>query len=754
MSINVLIVDDNVGDIELIELALRKFAADVHTTRVNDGVSALAQLRDRSRRLPDLILLDLKLPRKGGLEVLVEIKRDRQLRRIPVVVLSSSAHDADIERAYELQACAYFTKPSSSYDEVIPLILRFFGAAKSRPPPMSAKNAGDATRRAEPKTDVRDTDTLSNDVFASLPVAVLSVDENSVITTWNPAAESLFELTRSEALGRVASAIVTAGDRERFGTIIANALRGDPSGDDYVTLRSGNETHRSVMVAVNSMTDEFGRTRGAVIVARQRTKGHLANEIFRLIVERSPTALVMVDEKGQVVLTNAEMERLFGYHRSELIGQPVELLVPDRFRKDHSTFRTSFMHDPTTRAMGAGRELYGQRRDGSELPIEIALTPIESSDGTFVLSAILDVSERRLAEERFRLAVESAPSAMVMVDAVGRIVLVNAETERLFDYERDELIGQSIEKLVPARFRDEHPKHRAQFMDGPRARAMGAGRDLFGVRRDGSEFPVEIGLNPIRTKTDRVVLSSIVDITARKRAEAALADKTLELERSNAELEQFAYVASHDLQEPLRMIASYTQLLREEYAATLDGRGNKFLDYVHGSAMRMQQLIRDLLAFARVNTRSNAPTRVEASEALRVALADLALVIRDAGVNVHSTSMPAVKADASQLAEVFRNLIGNAIKFSSAGSDVSLSSEAAGDKWIFAVRDEGIGIDPEFAERVFNVFERLHPPGAYPGTGMGLAICKRIVERWGGRIWTEPNEGAGSVFYFTLPAAR
>ena len=350
------------------------------------------------------------------------------------------------------------------------------------------------------------------------------------------------------------------------------------------------------------------------------------------------------------------------------------------------------------------------------------------------------------AERLFRLVVESSPNGVVMVDRRGVIVLVNRETERLFGYTRDELVGQSIERLVPGRFRHSHPEMRQGFFADPQTRAMGAGRDLFGVHKDGSEIPVEIGLNPIEAEEGFFVLASVIDIGPRKQAEA-------ELRRSNEELERFAYVASHDLQEPLRTVSSYVQLLSRRYRDRLDADAMDFIDFAVGGARRMQQLIEDLLAFSRVGTRGAplVPTRMQA--VYENTLASLGAALDESNATVTADPLPTVVADASQLAQLLTNLLGNALKFRGGQPPrVHVGAQRAGRMWTITVQDNGIGIEPDYFERIFVIFQRLHGPEEYPGTGVGLAICKKIVERHGGRIWVESTPAHGARFSFTLPA--
>ena len=350
-------------------------------------------------------------------------------------------------------------------------------------------------------------------------------------------------------------------------------------------------------------------------------------------------------------------------------------------------------------------------------------------------------------ERLLRLAVEASPSGVVMVDRRGTIVLVNRETERLFGYTRDELVGRSIELLVPSRFQAGHPGVRQEFFSHPQARLMGAGRDLFGVHKDGTEIPVEIGLNPIETEEGYYVLASVIDIGPRKQVEA-------ELRRSNEELERFAYVASHDLQEPLRTVSSYVQLLSRRYRDRLDTDGADFVDFAVDGVRRMQQLIADLLLFSRVGTRGGALMPTDMQTAFDDTLASLRAAIEESHATVTADRLPAVLADASQLSQLLANLIGNGLKFH--GDEpprVRVSATRTGRLWTISVQDNGIGIAPEYFERIFVIFQRLHAREEYPGTGVGLAICKKIVERHGGRLWVESTPDQGARFSFTLQAA-
>ena len=351
--------------------------------------------------------------------------------------------------------------------------------------------------------------------------AIIGKTPEGVITSWNQGAERIYGYTKKEVLGKPITVLLPQDKTDEFPKFMEQIKRGDRI-DHYETQRQCKDgTIIDVSLTLSPIKDDSGKVIGCSSVARDITE-HKKLDRFRMAVEAAPSAMLMVESRGRITMVNRQVETLFGYRREELVGQSVELLVPERFRPRHPVHRDAFFRGPEARAMGAGRDLFGRRKDGTEVPIEIGLNPIETPEGLVTLASIIDITERKRAEERFRQVVESAPNAMIMVDRKGKITLVNRQAESLFGYTREDLIGKTIEQLVPERFRGHHPGHRDSFFGDPKARSMGAGRDLFGLRKDGSEVPIEIGLNPIETQEGIFTLASIIDITERKRAEERL----------------------------------------------------------------------------------------------------------------------------------------------------------------------------------------------------------------------------------------
>ena len=448
---------------------------------------------------------------------------------------------------------------------------------------------------------------------------------------------------------------------------------------------------------------------------------------FQRVVEASPSAMVMIRETGLIEMVNGQAELVFGYSRRELLGQPVEMLVPERFRHHHPHLRGSFFGDPRSRPMGAGRDLYGLRKDGSEFPVEIGLNPIETDDGVMVLSAIVDISTRRRLEERFRRVVEAAPNAMVMIRVSGQIEMVNAQAELVFGYARSELLGQPVEMLVPERFRGRHPNLRTSFFSEPKPRPMGAGRDLYGLRKDGSEFPVEIGLNPIETEDGTMVLSAIVDISDRRhkedRIQSALKEKEILLGEIHHRVKNNLQVIHSllDLQSSKIEDITALQLLAESQ------------NRIRSMAL-IHQTLYESKDFAKVDFRNFL-------DSLLPALVSSYSLDRDRvtlSVSAGEVSLPIDAAIPCGL--IVNELISNALKHAFPGSgrgriDVNLNDEPNGEI-VLSVTDNGVGIpaDLDLAN----------------ATTLGLQLVSLLADQLAGKLTVNRSNPTSFRLQFTV----
>jgi PAS domain S-box-containing protein len=480
---------------------------------------------------------------------------------------------------------------------------------------------------------------------------------------------------------------------------------------------------------------------------------------YRGLLEAASDAMVVVDQCGEIVLLNVQAEKQFGYHRHELVGQKVKNIV-DGFAERLVTDGGRSAAEALVQQIGTGTELTGRRKDGTEFPIEIMLSPLESAQGVLVTAAIRDITERkrsedalRQSEERFRLIVTNVKDyAILMLDPEGTVVSWNDGAERIHGYRAEEIVGHHFSCFYPIEdVSDDKPalELQAATKDG-RFEEEG-----WRLRKDGSRFLANVVITAIRDGEGQLRGFGTIsrDVTERKKSEEDLLKTVGELRRSNEDLQQFAYVASHDLQEPLRMVASFTQLLAKRYKGCLDPDADEFIAFAVQGCTRMQRLIQDLLAYSSAGSNEKALSQTFVESALRDALANLGTTIEKTGAVVTHDSLPSVTTDHAQLVQIFQNLVGNGIKYRRAGvPHIHISATLNADnEWVFAVRDNGLGIARQHFERIFVLFQRLHGQEHFDGTGIGLAICKKILERLGGRIWVESQLDKGSTFYFALP---
>ena len=513
---------------------------------------------------------------------------------------------------------------------------------------------------------------------------------------------------------------------------------------------------------------------------------HLSADSLDGLLEAIPDALVLVDHSGRIVRVNAQTEQLFGYRRDELVGQPVEVLIPERLRDRHVGQRAGYMVSPHVRPMGQGMNLVGRRKDGHEVPVEISLSPLPTGGGPLIVASVRDVSARRKAdaqlrkvEQRYRTLVEGIPAVTFMAaldETRERELYVSPQIEALLGFSQREWVENPI-----LWYSQLHPDDRTRWHE-EFAETVATGEPFRSVyrfiARDGREVWVHGEAHVVRDDDGRPLFLQGVafDITGIKQAEVNLialntvlerrvAERTAEVEarsrelaRSNQALDQFGYVAAHDLREPLRTMKSYIQKLSKEYQDRLDPAAEGYVTRAVNAAVRMEALIRDLLAYSRVRTEGKEPARASTTEAVESALANLHAAIEESGATVTADDLPVVRADPTQLAQLFQNLVGNALKFRAPDRPpaIHVSAVRRGGEWEIGVRDNGIGIEPNSLDRIFRlgIESRLHSRSEYPGSGIGLATCEKIVQRHGGRIWAmSAGPGTGTTIAFTIPAA-
>ena len=505
------------------------------------------------------------------------------------------------------------------------------------------------------------------------------------------------------------------------------------------------------------------------ITARKQAEAALreSEERFRSVVDSANDGILVYDKQLNIVAGNLAAERIVGLPLAKIIGAAGFTSLLPCVHADGSPVLPD--ERPTRLTVKGGKPLTGQivgiyRPDGSMNWVSVNtgfLTRPGETDWYGVVSTIGDITKQRNAElalsaseALYRQTFELATTGIAHVDLAGRFMQVNRSLCEILGYSEKELIGRPVKEISHPEDRNLTDSQRMRVRSGEKPSVRFEKRY---IRKSGAivwvGLSVALACDPSGAPQYEIALFD--DITERKKAEAALREAHEELKRSNGELEQFAYVASHDLQEPLRMVSSYTQLLMRRYGDKLDGDAKEFTAFIVDGATRMKQLIEDLLAYSRVGTRDKNFKPAEAESSLRRALTNLRAAIQDSGATVTQDKLPTIPCDEVQLAQLFQNLIGNALKFKGAEAPrIHVGAQETDAEWVLSVRDNGIGIEPQYFERIFMVFQRLHDKGEYPGTGIGLAIVKKVVERHGGRIWVQSQPGAGTTFHFTMPKER
>jgi len=519
---------------------------------------------------------------------------------------------------------------------------------------------------------------------------------------------------------------------------------------------------------VNDRTTELDQQRLATLnlledIDKARTDLERKDLLLENILTHSQTPIYVKDVELRYVLVNPAFAEGFGRTAEDFIGKTdAELFEPSV---------VVFIRRGETEALAQRTAVQFEQQmslhSGPRTWLSTKFPLVGSGGEPFALCGLAtDITELAQARNFLHRVVEAAPSGIIMIDPEGCIRLANRQVELMFGYSRRELEKLPVEVLIPQRYRAGHEQYRREFFANPQTRPMGTGRELYGLRKDGTEFPIEIGLNPIQTVNGLRVISSIIDITERKKAEQALLIWTEALEKSNKELDDFAYIASHDLKEPLRGIKMYANFLTEDFSPVLGEEGKRKCETIIHLSQRMEELIQSLLYFSRVGRTELAVGPVDLNGIVSEVLETLNPRLQEEGMEVRiPRPLPTVTCDKARVAEVFRNLITNAMKYNDKPEkwiEVGYLSPETDPEHCsnqmpleYYVRDNGIGIPEKHSERVFGMFKRLHGRDKFGGgTGAGLTIVQKIVERHGGRIWIQSTVGEGTTMWFTLEAVR
>ncbi|MEZ2321877.1 MAG: PAS domain S-box protein, partial [Microcoleus sp.] len=532
-------------------------------------------------------------------------------------------------------------------------------------------------------------------------------------------------------------------------------IRGIPDENEWTYIRKDGSRF-PVLLSVTALSDSEGNINGFLGIGQDITTRKQAEKEVRELntaMQNAVEGIGRLDIEGRYLSVNRAYAHKFGYEPEEMIGMAWKQIVhPDDVEMLMLAEREMLISGKVE------VEARGVRKDGLFFYNQITMVKADDEQGIFngYHCFMKDITERKLTERalqesefRYRQIVELAEEGIWVIDSNARTTYVNHAMARMLGYTESEMLGRRIFD-----FMDEQEQQLTSQYVERRKQGISEKHESKLKSKNGKDVWTYISTSPVMDEFGCMLSSCalVYNVTDRKQVEQQMLQLTENLKRSNEELEQFAYVASHDLQEPLRAVTSYTQLLAQRYQGNLDAKADKYINHIVDGASRMQQLINDLLAYSRLGTRAQEFEIADCNAAVEQSLCNLQIAIAEKQAIITKDVMPTVMADEFQLVQLFQNLIGNAIKFCREEVPIiHITAIIQDDEWLFSVRDNGIGIDPEYADRIFIIFGRLHSRREYLGTGIGLAMCKRIVERHRGRIWVESWPEEGATFYFTIP---
>jgi len=601
--------------------------------------------------------------------------------------------------------------------------------------------------------------------------AIFMLDPEGRVVTWNRGAEAIKGYRAEEIVGKHFSRFYAPEDieaRKPDRELETATTTGRCEDEGWRVRKDGSRFWASVVIT--AVRDGRGKLQGFVKVTRDLSERRRVEEKLRRSEERSRQlvdsvkdyAIILLDTEGRVISWNTGAQHIKGYRSEEILGEHFSRF----FTPEDAAAGIPAYH--LRRAASEGQyedEGWRVRKDGSRFWANAVLTAVRDEHGalTGFAKVTRDLTERRradealrVAEEYARLVVDLAYSAFVAIDQDGVITGWNRQSEITFGWPRADAMGRELaETIIPPQHRDAHRRGLKHFLATGEGPVLNRVIEMTALRRDGSEFPVELTISPLWLAGRQEFTAFIRDITDRKTAEEALKRSGAALEAANAELESFSYSVSHDLRAPLRAIDGYAQALLEDHAGRLDAEGQRLLGVVRENAQRMGQLIDGLLRFARFGRQAMTMAPIDMADLARAVVDELQQGGGSALSPVTIEPLPPAMGDKTLIRQVLANLVGNAVKFSRGRPrpDVRIGARPQGAEVIYFVRDNGVGFDMRYADKLFQVFGRLHRAEEFEGTGVGLALVQRIVQRHGGRVWAESVPDRGATFHFTLPGA-